>query len=223
MKIITGFLDGITKNSYPSLFGLILAFSAIGCSSNSGRIKSGDALVVGFKDAGKSATLETANSGEVLPIPAGSTITVTKTEPVAAIPDASETPAVAAQPAKEVTEIKLTAPTEWRKTGQFVKADTGTVDTSIAAKRIDAEESRFLLYLACVAVIAAGVFQFWLHYPSPAMCCAAAAVVFFAAWKASGLPPWFWGLGIAGIAIAVGIYFGHERAEKTAALTPPPK
>jgi hypothetical protein len=163
---------------------------------------------------GKPATLSTAKDGESLPLPAGTVIRQVET---AAVPERAATatePAKDAVPAKTVTEISLPAPTVWTKTGEATQASTGTVDTSIGLAKVKAEESRVLLYAALGAAAIGAVFV-WLKYPTPAMVCGGAAVVFFLAWKVSGLPDWFWGLGAAAIAIAAGLYFGFERAEKS--------
>lgn len=193
----------------------LLSLAFTGCSWLPAKIHVGDATVSAPKDAGTPAVLETRAAGETLALPAGSVVTVTKTEPVTAIPATPNAPAVAAQPAKEVTEVKLTAPTVWQKTANTVSASTGTVDQSIAAKRIDAEESRPLLYAALASLVAAGFFV-WRAYPTPALICAGAAAVFFIAWKVSGVPDWLWSAGAIALAAAGALYLGHEKGEKTA-------
>lgn len=192
----------------------LLSLALTGCSWLPAKIHVGDATVSAPKDAGTPAVLETRAAGETLALPAGSVVTVTKTEPVAAIPATPNAPAVAAQPAKEVTEVKLTAPTVWQKTANTVSASTGTVDQTIAAKRIDAEESRPLLYAALASLVAAGFFV-WRAYPTPALICAGAAAVFFIAWKVSGVPDWLWAVGGIALAGAGALYLGHERGLKS--------
>lgn len=170
-------------------------------------------------DSGKPATLDTAKAGESLPIPAGSRLTVTKFGAVAFIPATVNAPEQPAQPAKEVVQIDLGGASVWTKTAETVRADTGTVDTSVAKAKIEAAESRILLYAALGCLVVAGAF-FWMHYPTPAMLAAAASGVLFLCWKVSGLPPWFWGVAVAALAIGGGLYFGHERGEKAAAQKP---
>lgn len=162
-----------------------------------------------MKDAGKPATLNTTDARESLPIPAGSTVTVTE------IPAVAATATAPAQPARRITEFKPSAPTEWQKFDTSVSANTGTVDTSIAAKRIDSEESRPLLYAALASLVGAGV-CLYLRYPTPALMCGGGAVVFFLAWKVSGMPPWFHVIGVAALAGAGFLYLGHEKGEKAA-------
>lgn len=167
-------------------------------------------------DPGKPATLNTADAKESLAIPAGSTVMVTKTE---AAPATQTTPF---QPAVEFTEVKLNGPTIWQKAKTEVAANTGTVDTSVAQKKIDVASREPLLFAAIAGVLGAIVFVY-LHYPTPAMLCGAAAGLFFLAWKLSDLPPWIWALAAAAIAAGVGMYFAHERGLKTVSETPSPK
>lgn len=177
-----------------------------------GKIKAPGIAVTGVPDAGKAAVLDSDTSAASLPIPAGSTLTLTKFEAMRAIPATDTTPEVKAQPAREVTEIVLSKPTEWRKNETKVHADTGTVDTSIAQHRIDAAENRFLLWASLAAMGAAGLFLY-LKYPTPAFICGGAAVVLFAAWKLAGLPPWFHVIGISAIVGAFALWRGHVRGE----------
>ena len=187
-------------------WGAVIVCSLLlcGCGMIPARIKAGPVTVQGVRDAGKPATLATSEAGTVIPLPEGSKVTVTKYEPVAA------TQAAPAQPAKEVTEIVPSAPTEYRKQESTVKADTGTVDTSIAAKKIDSAESRPLLYASILCALA-GAFFVYRAYPTPALCCGAASVVFFMAWKVSGLPDWFWAIGLVAVAGGAALYLGHNR------------
>jgi len=197
-------LDVGMKSARASVALVVLIFSGCSMLHRSGAIKAGPVTVQGVADAGKPATLATSNAGTVIPLPAGSIVTVTKESAIAATQAA---PAVAA---KETTAIVPAGPTEYRKTEETVKADTGTVDTSIAARRIDAEESRPLLYAAIAAALAGGFFVYR-AYPTPALCCGAASVVFFMAWKVSGLPSWFWAVGLAAMAGGAALYLGHKR------------
>lgn len=171
-----------------------------GCSlfNRGGKISTGGVTVTAQPDAGKPATLSTAEAGTTMAIPAGSTIKVTQTE------------ATPASPATTVTEIVPSAPTEIRHTEKKVNADSGTVDTSVALKKIEAAESRVLLYAALACVVAAGFF-IWAQYPTPAMACGAGAVIFFLSWKASGLPDWFWACGAVAVCVGIAIYLGHKR------------
>jgi len=176
-----------------------------------GSIKTPVGSVVGVKDAGKAATIDSSNAGEVLEIPKGTTVVVTKTE---AVPATAKTPFM---PAAEKFEYKFESPTTWKRTEAKVNASTGTTDTTIATKRIEAEESKPLLYAAMAAMVGVGIFM-WLQYPTAAFICGGASVVFFLAWKVSGLPDWFWVVGAIGLAAAAFLYLGHEKGEKT--ITP---
>lgn len=195
------------------LAAIVLAAAMLsGCSflQSHGLIKSGNVTVAGVKDAGKPATLATDEKRESIPIPAGSTVTVKETPAVAA------TATTPYRPAEKITEFRFNGSTEWQKFEGYVLANTGTVDTSVAEKRIDAQESRPLLYAAILSALAAGFFVYR-AYPTAAFICAGAAVVFMVAWKASGLPEWFWAVGAIALAAAAFLYIGHERGTATAA------
>lgn len=188
---------------------VVLGFLCGGCQQlglgfNRGKISIPGANVQSVPDAGKPATASSSQTGIAIALAAGSRVVVTK---YGAIPATAETPAV---PEREETVIYPAGPTEYRKNESTVRADTGTVDTSIAAKKLEAQENRILLYGALAMVVAAGAF-FWLHYPSPALMCGGAAVILFLAWKVSGMPDWFWGLAVLAGAGGIGLYFGHRR------------
>lgn len=195
---------------------LLFAFVGLalsGCALwQKGKIKAHGITVAGVPDAGKAATLDSDTSVASLPIPAGSTLTLTKFEAMRATPATETTPEVKAQPAREVTEIVLSKPTEWRKNETRVHADTGTADTSIAQHRIDVAENRYLLFAALGASVAAGFFLY-IKYPTPAMICASASIVFFLAWKLSDLPSWFYVVGVAALVGAFALWRGHEKGE----------
>lgn len=177
-----------------------------GCSlfNRGGKISTGGVTVTAQPDAGKPATLSTAEAGTSMAIPAGSTIKVTQTEAQPATKDKPSAPAIT------VTEIVPSAPTEIRHTEKKVNADSGTVDTSVALKKIEAAESRVLLYVSIGAALLAGFFV-WAQYPTPAIACGVASAVFFMAWKLTDLPDWFWAVGAVAIAAGVAIYLGHKR------------
>lgn len=195
---------------------ILLPLLLAGCSvfQPKPRIRSEGTTVVGVQDAGKPATLSTVKAGETAVIPAGSTIKVTETPAQPAKPANATEAASPAIPAKRTVEIVPSAPMEWQRTEQTVNANTGTVDTSVAEKRIDAQESRPLLYASIAAAIAAALFVY-LSYPTPAMACGIASVVFFMAWKVSGLPQWFWAVGLLACGVGGALYLGYERGEKT--------
>lgn len=190
-----------------------------GCST-AARVRTKLAEVIAVKDAGKPASVDTHVSGENLPVPKGSKLTITKVEAMPFIPATVNSPEQQAQPAKEITQIELAGPSVLTRNTEVVSAQTGTVDNSVAIRRVEAEESRILLYVAMACMVMAGVF-FWLHFPSPAMLCVGSAVVLFLAWKVSNLPPWFYAIAVAAVAIGAGLYFGYTRGEKDAAHPKP--
>jgi hypothetical protein len=148
-----------------------------------------------------------------LTLPAGSTVTVTKFGAVAWEPATGSRPEVKAQPAREVTQVELSRDTTWQKEETKIAANTGTIDTTVATHRIDVESHKILLYAAIGAMVVAGIFVY-LKYPTPALMCGAAAVIFFLAWKLSDLPPWFYVIGVGGFVGAVALHRGYERREK---------
>lgn len=173
-------------------------------------IKSGDVTVTGVDNAGKPSTLNSDQSGSVLGLPAGTTFTSTKFE---AIPATLGPQGHAYIPAHTVTEVHVTQPTELRTTESHVEANTGTVDTSTVTHKQDLEASQPLLYAAILSGLAAGFFVYR-AYPTPAMCCGGAAIVFLIAWKATQAPPWLWAVGAVCIAGGVFLYLGHEKGLK---------
>lgn len=194
---------------------LILVLLLSGCSyfQRHGFIKSGGATVAGLPDAGKPATLDTSAKGESLPLPAGSKVTVTKFEASLDLPAHDGLSAQKGEPAREVTEIVLAKDSVWQKQESSVKANTGTVDTSVRQHQQDLAASQPLLYASILAGVGA-ILCLYLKYPTPAAMCAGAAVVFLVAWKVSSAPTWLWVLGVVGLVSAAGLYFGHERGQK---------
>lgn len=195
----------------PRVLVVIFAACLLGGCSRSPRIRSGEVSVMGTKDAGKPATLDTSSEGEVLEIPAGSEVTVTEYEAVAAKPATNDTPAVEAEPAKKVTEVKLSGTSNWRRNKATVKADTGTVDTTVAKHRIDAQERRWLLWAAIGCGLAGLVVRSMLPaWPALSNGLLIASPVAFAAWKLAEVPPWLWGVVVSGVVLMA---LGYKRAE----------
>lgn len=191
----------------------ILVLLLAGCSLVPNRLKIGDNVVTPQKDV-SATTLSTLNAGEVLPLAAGSRLVITRFNATAGVPATKDSPAVAAQPERTVTEVIPAKDTQWQRTEASVSANSGTVDTSIREHQIDAQESRPLLWASIGAAVLGGFF-IYRAYPTPAICCFGASVVFFIAWKVSGVPSWMWGVGLAAIAGGGALFLGHERGLKT--------
>jgi hypothetical protein len=194
-----------------ALCGAALIFLT-GCAwfGGAGKLKIGDNSVTPVANAGKPATLATFNAGEYLPLSAGSRFTITRYKAVAGQPATKDTPAIAPQPEREVTEIVPASDTQWQKTEASVKADSGAIDQSVALKKVEVGESRPLLYASILSALAAGFFVYR-AYPTPALACGGASVVFFLAWKISGIPDWFYAVGVACLVGGAALYLGHER------------
>jgi hypothetical protein len=123
-----------------------------------------------------------------------------------AVPATDKTPA---QPAREVTEIKASAPTEYHQTESKTAASTGTVSTAIREHEIDVEAKKPLLYACIVCALIAGFFVYR-SYPTPAICAGAASVVFFLAWHIE-LPGWVAAIALAAVVGGGMMFLGHER------------
>lgn len=209
-------IDAFTKwpHCVATYFALALLVAMLvlctGCQSK-GTIRAGGNEVVGVPNAGTPATLATSNAGTAVPLPAGSTVTVTKVAAQPAQPATKDTPAVAAQPAKEVTVIAPAGPTEYRKTEATVTADTGTVDTSVAKHQIDVADRRWLLFVAIgcglCGVVARSMLPAW---PSLSNGLLLAAVLAGLAWKLADVPSWIWMVALAVVGLLV---LGYKRAE----------
>lgn len=193
-------------------FLLIACLLLSGCAlfKPKGTINVGKASVTAVADAGKPATLATSDAKESVAIPKDTTVTIT------------EHAATPTTPAYKVTELHFNSPTEWQKFAVTTAANTGTVDTSVAKAKVGAQESRPLLYAAILSGLGAILFVY-LSYPTPAMLCGASAGLFFLAWKVSDLPPWFWALGLVGLAAGAALYFGHRKGLYEPVPTTPPK
>jgi hypothetical protein len=189
----------------------ILAVFLAGCSTV-GKIKSKTLTVLGVESAGKGATLDENHETAVLPLPAGTRAVMTSFPATAGVPATETSPAIAPQPGRTVTEFVFDKPTEWRKTGTYIRADTGTVDTTVARHRIDVAERRWLLWVAIGCGIAGLVMRSTLpQWPSISNGLLLGAVAAGLAWKLAEVPAWLW-LGI--LALVTILVLGYKRREK---------
>lgn len=187
---------------------IILTLLALSLFSACGipRISNGTVSVTGLKDAGKPATLTSDETKSGVVIPKGTEVKITETD---AVPATDKTAFIPAR--KEVSFIPA-FDTKLESISTKFHADTGTVDTSIALKKIQASENRIWLYASLVSAVLAGVLVY-IKYPTPALTCGAGAVVFFMVWKLSDLPDWFYVVGVAAVAGGVMLWRGHVRGE----------
>ena len=167
------------------------------------RIRIGKAEVAAPKDAGTPATLKSGEVRTGFRIPGKSRMTIAKTEAVAAT---AETPF---KPAVEVTTFDFSEPTQFEQIANTMAASTGTVDTTVAKRRIDVESKVPLLYAAIGAGVAAVVFMV-LKWPSVAMLCGIASGAFFAAWRLADIP---WWVGLLALIAGGALMLGYKRAE----------
>ncbi len=170
------------------------------------RISFGNASVQGVKDAGKPATLSSGETRSGVAIPANTPVKITKIDAVPA------TDKAAFQPAREEVTFVPTFDTKLESVSTSMQANTGTVDQTVALRKIDAAENRYLLFAAIGAALAGGFFLY-IKYPTPAFICGATSVVFFLAWRLADLPSWFYLIGAMGLVAAVFLYLGHKRGE----------
>lgn len=189
-----------------------------GCSLLPGHIKLGGNSVTAVKDAGRPATIATGDKTESIPLPDGSSLTITKFEAQAEQITKDGKAVTPAAPAKTVTEIHLAGASQLTTTEKTVAANTGTVDTTVANHRIDETAKEPLLYCAIACVLVA-VAMLYFEHPAAAGLSAAAAAALFAAWRMPDLPEWFWMLGAIGIAGALCLVFGHAKGVANSTAT----
>jgi hypothetical protein len=192
---------------------LLLPFLLLGCSTwGLPKIRLGNTTVAAPKDVGTAGTIARDEERTTVTFPAGTEATVTD---VAAQPATQDRPAT---PAQRITKFTLPAPTPFElfKTGE--RASTGTIDTTVASKRIDAASKAPLLYAAIVC-LGAAVVCLILKWPAIALLCGIGGVCFGLAWKLADIPAWVGGLFL--VAAAAGFFF-YNRAEKDAAKTVQP-
>lgn len=163
------------------------------------------------KDNGTAATANDNTTTSTIVVPAGSTVKA-PTGATGGMAGVVQAPPI---------EAVLSHDSELRVISHALAASTGTIDTKVAEHRLDNEARQPLLYVSVLAAIAAGVMMY-LKYPTPALMCAGAAIVFFLAWQMANLPSWMSFVGVGGLVGAVFLYLGHERGEKTAAVQQPP-
>jgi hypothetical protein len=174
-------------------------------------IRSGETTVTGLKDAGSPATLNTSEAGERLALPKGSRIWLRQTDRVPARPATENAPESKEQPAETVTVIEPGDATFWERTTSSVTAGTGTVDTTVAKHRIDAQERRWLLWTALACGLAGLVVRSLLPaWPALSNGLLIASPIAFAAWKLADVPSWLWLVALGIVAL---LALGYKRAE----------
>lgn len=178
---------------------IILLFLLSGCALGRGTIRHAGTKIVGVPDAGKPATLESGETVRSIPIPAKSTVEITRTA------------ATDSAPAVESTQFTFSEPSEYQETSSRVDASTGTVDTTVRRHQIDAQERRWLLWCAIggavVGVAARALLSAWPTISNGAFGFAALA---FAAWKFSEIPAW---VVFSVVVVAASLVLGYKRAE----------
>lgn len=183
-------------------WALLISILLSGCL-NTGKLRTGR---VELTPPGNASVPSVVNSGEKKTetvIPAG---TEKKTV---------ETQATATTPAK--TETVYTFPSETRETvveqtDSVTLANERAPDQTVALRKADNAARSPLLWAAIGSAVVALGFLI-MKWPTPAAASGVAAVVFFLAWHSSGLPSWFWMLGIGLLIAGAAVMLGYKRAE----------
>ena len=184
-------------------FLLVLTSLCLGACTHLPSIKIGKDRVAAPRDAGSPATLNKDEVKTTLDVPADTIVTTTQ---VAAVPATASTPFL---PARTTTEWRFLQPTKFEQLATGLLASTGTVDTTVAKHRIEAEERRPLLYCAIIATVA-GLGFMYVRFQAIAVMSFLAAGAFFLAWRMSEISPWVGGLFL--VASVAGFAF-YKRAE----------
>jgi hypothetical protein len=202
---------------YPSFYRKALCLSlvagavAFGGCAGLPKIKLPGLTVQGPKENGSPAVASSSEAGETLPIPQGSRIVKREIKGLGYRPALNGQPAREETPAETITEITLAGPSLYTSKQNTVNASTGTVDTSIAKKKIDAAENRWLLWAAIGCgiggVVLRSMLPAWGGLSNGLLIGAALA---FASWKLAEIPPWIWAVAIG---IMVILALGYKRAE----------
>lgn len=163
------------------------------------------------KNNGTPATVASSGEETRMEVAAGSTVTETTIDAQPAVPATPDTPAQPAQPRTVVREVHLSAPTAIVQKAQHVQTSTGTIDTAVALRKVQAAESRWLLWAAIGCGIGGLVVRSMLPaWPSLSNGLFAGAVCAFIAWKFSDLPAWFF---LVPIGLLGAKALGYKRAE----------
>jgi len=185
------------------ILAAILVVLLLAACSTLPRIRIGKAEVAAPKDAGTPATLKQGEVKTGMVIPPKTRVSIVKVD---AIPATAETPA---RPATETLTFDFSQASEFIQTANTLAASTGTVDTSVAKKRIETEGKAPLLYAAIGAGVAAVVFMV-LKWPTVALLCGIGSGAFFAAWRLADIP---WWAGLIALTAGGALMLGYKRAE----------
>lgn len=189
-------------------FLLLWAGFSCGCAFGRARVRLGDATALAPADPATPASVSTSS----LPIPAGSPVEIRREVPAPPVSPGEPQ----ALPTVETITVTPSAPTVLTS----ARAESGTQRPPDKRAELRAADNaaRSPLLWASIAFAAIGVGFVFLHYPTPAALCGLGAVVMFGAWQVAGLPAWIWAVGLAAVAVAAGLYLGHERGERAAPL-----
>lgn len=181
---------------------ILLASCSVGCATRP-RASAGRAAAVAPADPGTPASASSGSTVSTLAIPAGSSV---ETVPVQAA-------AGSTQAAPATVKVTLAAPSELRMESHGEASSTGTVDATVAVKRVElaqASADKAPLLWAGIASLVAGVVFVVLQWPGVATVAFIAAVAFFGAWKLADVP---WWAGLLALVAGGALFLGYKRGE----------
>jgi hypothetical protein len=182
---------------------LMILMSVAGCASKPGIITTAKGAIVTPDNASAPSAIATATATESTAIPKGSTITVT------------ETPATAQAPAQKVTAYNFAEAATQTRVEESTRAEVApprAPDQTVALRKAD-NTARLPLLYAAIGAAAIGLVFMVMKWPTAAASSGGAAVVFFIAWQAAGLPAWFYMVGILLLVAGACVVLGYKRAE----------
>ena len=201
-----------TRAAFWALYCFLFLWAALacGCAFGHARVKTATASALAPADPATPAAVAESS----LPIPAGSPVEIIREVPSPAPADPAAPP-----PAPIVETVRVTPSAATVLTITRAESGTQRAPDKRAELRTADNAARSPLLWASIAFAALAVGFVFLKYPAPAALCGLASAVFFAAWQVAGLPSWIWAVGLAAVAVALGLYVGHERAEHAAKLS----
>ena len=191
----------------------LAALAFTGCAAFRARVATATASAIAPADPATPAKVEEA----ALPIPAGSTVEVRR-ETITPAP----TPDEPSPTPHSIETLTITPAADTRLTLARAESGTQRAPDARAALRREDNKARAPLLMAALSAAGLAALAVFLRYPTPAILCGIGSVVFFLAWQVASLPQWVWITGGGAIAIAAGLYFGHERAARAASTAEKP-
>lgn len=175
-----------------------------GCAiAKRGIVTMGKTKVVSPEQAETASSVKETTSFSTLPIPAGTTFSE---HPMPRYSQDQEMPLKSVYlPSDSVLSTKTTVK-------EAVVSPQRGPDKDVALRK-EANSARMPLLYAAIGSVAVGLCFMVMRWPTAATGAGGAAVVFFIAWQAAGLPDWFYMLGVVLLVAAACVVLGYKRAE----------